>query len=52
VLFECEREVGASFQIGQQRTERTEAEGPEGLEQLRSAHDHGSAYAVFGSSPF
>ena len=52
VLLEGERQVGAALQIGEQRTERAEAESPEGVEELRSAHDHGSAYAVFGSSPF
>ena len=52
VLFEGERQVGAALQFGEQRTERAEAESPETVEELRSAHDHNCAYAVFGSSPF
>src|SRR4029079_13522491 len=51
VLLERERKIGAAFQILKEGTERAQTEGPESFEQLRSAHDHGSAYAVFGSSP-
>ena len=52
VLLESERQVGAALQLLEQRTERAEAKSPETVEQLRSAHDHNCAYAVFGSSPF
>jgi hypothetical protein len=52
VLLEGERQIGPTLQLGEQRTERAEAESPETVEQLRSAHDHNCAYAVFGSSPF
>ena len=52
VLLEGERQVGAALQLLEQRAERAEAESPETVEELRSAHDHNCAYAVFGSSPF
>ena len=51
-LLERERELGTPLHLREQRTERPEAESPEGVVQLRSAHDHGLAYAVCGSSPF
>ena len=52
VLLEGERQVGAALQLLEQRTERAEAKSPKTVEELRSAHDHNCAYAVFGSSPF
>ena len=51
VLFEGERQLGAALDLREQRAERPEAESPQSGEQVRSAHGHDSAYAVFGSSP-
>ncbi len=38
VLLERKRQLGAPFELREQRAERAQAEGPQGREQLRSAH--------------
>jgi hypothetical protein len=52
VLLEGERQVRPALQLLKQSAKGTEAKSPETVEELRSAHDHNCAYAVFGSSPF
>ena len=51
VLLEGERQLGAALDLREQRAERPEAESPQSVVQLRSAHGHDCAYAVCGSSP-
>jgi hypothetical protein len=51
VLLEGEGQIRAALELGEQRTERPEAEGPQSGEQVWSAHGHDCAYAVAGSSP-
>ena len=52
VFLERELQFRTALDVPEQGAERPEAEGPQGGVQVRSAHDHGSAYAAGGSSPF
>src|SRR5439155_4238326 len=51
VLLERERQIGAVVEVGEEGAERAEAEAAKRAVEVRSAHGHGSVYALCAASP-